>query len=110
MEPMSNNSNKKLVDRLKLLAKALCVTPTNKLDIEKSTEFNNWWLVGCKEGDTALPYTKGAKTMLEALENAEGWLAPRIDQIEEDLKTHSYDCEWWKDYHACNCGGFDRSM
>ena len=69
--------------RLKLLAKVLCVTPTSKVYLEKGWRTNVWWLRECVEGDTPLPATKGCKTIFEALENVEGWLAPEYDKISD---------------------------
>jgi|688.fasta_scaffold870778_2 hypothetical protein len=77
-------SNLGLNARLKLLAKVLCVTPTDKVFLERDWKTNVWWLRGCVEGDTALPQTKGSKTIFEALENVEGWLAPEYDEISDE--------------------------
>jgi hypothetical protein len=59
--------------RLINLAKALCMTPGSKpLKLERpSTAFTSWWLVGCIEGDQALPQTSKCTTANEALEIAE---------------------------------------
>lgn len=60
-------------DRLKTLAKKLCVTP---LDDGPTLEryMDRWWLTRCREGDTALPFTRNAKTPEEALKKVEDWL------------------------------------
>jgi len=59
------------------------MTPTYSLRLELSHVGGRrrWWLCGCKEGDQALPRTGDAKTASEALENAEGWLAPELDHL-----------------------------
>jgi hypothetical protein len=72
-----------LHNRIVALAKALCVTPTHKVSLVKDLFTNKWWLVGCVEGDTSLPQTKGCATIHEALENAEGWLAVELDKFDE---------------------------
>jgi|LauGreDrversion4_2_1035121.scaffolds.fasta_scaffold09254_6 hypothetical protein len=68
-------------DRIFKLAKALCLIPTEKTWIEKDEKTAIWWLIGCKEGDQALPGTRGCSTVKEALENAEGWFAPELDRL-----------------------------
>jgi hypothetical protein len=68
-------------DRILKLAKALQLTPTEKIWIEKDMETKLWWLVGCKEGDQPLSGTKGCATVNEALETAEGWYAPELDKL-----------------------------
>jgi hypothetical protein len=73
-----------LQDRIKRLARVLCVTPTDSVRLELSwvTGVRRWWLCGCVEGDTALPRSGGANTEKEALDAAEAWLAPKIDRKE----------------------------
>ncbi len=67
--------------RLRKLAEALCMTPppTIRLELRRVGGRRKWWLCGCLEGDQALPMTADAKTAEEALEAAEGWLAPELD-------------------------------
>jgi len=26
--------------------------------------------------------------------------------LEEEAHRHTENCDWWQDWHACNCGGF----
>lgn len=28
--------------------------------------------------------------------------------LEQEAELHTDDCGWWQDWHACNCGAFDR--
>ena len=42
-----------------------------------------WWLTGCIGGDQPLPQTQLAHTVYEALDAAEAWLAPELDNEEE---------------------------
>jgi len=28
--------------------------------------------------------------------------------LEQEAENHTDDCNWWQDWHACNCGAFDR--
>lgn len=66
--------------RLRALAKALCMTPGPRpLYLCQDGPLRSWWLVGCVEGDAALPRTRGERTAASALEAAEGWLAPKLD-------------------------------
>jgi len=68
-------------ERLQRVARALCLTPTDRLDIVLSRVGGRraWWVVGCVEGDQALPQTGAARTVDEALDAAEAWLAPELD-------------------------------
>ena len=67
-------------DRIVALATALQLTPTKNMTIRPERGGKRrWWLIGCEEGDQPLPATGGAKDVYEALEDAEGWLAPEID-------------------------------
>lgn len=62
-----------LEERLRKLAEDLCLTPTNKIRIEKG--LGKWWLVGCVEGDQPLPQVHfGQKNAYDALRRAEEWL------------------------------------
>jgi len=74
-------------ERLERLAQALCLTPTPTLRLEqadhKDGNGRRWWLVGCKEGDQALPRTRGVPTAPQALQAAEDWLAVEIDRMED---------------------------
>lgn len=78
-----------LQDRLNRLGKALCMTPGSRgFDIVQSniTGVKKWWLVHGVEGDVALPQTSGAKTVDEALDCAEAWLAPEIVGVDHDME------------------------
>jgi hypothetical protein len=63
-------------ERVKQLAVKLKMTPTDKTRIEYCAVGGErkWWLLGCVEGDQALPGTAGARTVAEAVEGAESWL------------------------------------
>jgi len=66
---------------IQLIAKALCLTATDKTDIRKGegkTTGRGWWLCGCKEGDQPLPQTADCHTVDEAIDAALGWLQPEI--------------------------------
>lgn len=68
-------------DRLRRLAAALKLTPTPRLDVVKAgLSHPRWVLVGCIEGDQPLPQTSGCRTLPEALDAAEAWLAPELDK------------------------------
>lgn len=68
-------------ERLKRLAWVLCVTPTTKLRLEQSRIVGGpWYLVGCVEGDVALPRTRGCHTARDALDAVEAWLAPELER------------------------------
>lgn len=74
-------------DRLIRLAKALALTPGSQgLRLEQAFigGVMRWWLVGCVEGDQALPRTARVSTAAAALDAAEAWLAPEIDGAEEE--------------------------
>lgn len=68
-------------ERVLRLASALKLTPTARTRVEYCSVGGKrrWWLLGCVEGDQALPQTASARTVPEALEMAEAWLAPEID-------------------------------
>jgi len=70
---------RELFVRLKTLARALCMVPTKKLDVKFDYSMRCWWLTGCVGGDCVLPQSRGAKTLDEALEFAEAWLAPEME-------------------------------
>lgn len=70
-------------NRIIKLAKALSLTPTENTWVDKDCRTQIWWLVNCKEGDQPLPGTRGCSNVKEALENAEGWLAPELDAMQE---------------------------
>jgi hypothetical protein len=68
-------------ERTVRLARALKMTPTERTRVEYCAVGGKraWWLLGCVEGDQALPQTHGAHTVVEALEQSEAWLAPEVD-------------------------------
>jgi hypothetical protein len=70
-------------DRLHRIAKALGLTPTDRIRAEKDLRSRVWWLRGCVEGDQPLPRTRNEPTIASALEAAEGWLAPKLDSEAE---------------------------
>lgn len=69
-------------ERCSKLARALKMTPLKTVWVQPSrvTGERRWWLVGCAEGDTPLPRTGGAHTIDEALDAAEAWLAPELEE------------------------------
>jgi len=71
-----------LKSRILKLAKVLKLTPTGKTRLEKDLSSQIWWILGCVEGEQPLPGTRGCATMIEALENVEGWLAPEFTAME----------------------------
>ena len=75
-----------LQERLQRLAKALGMEPIpGKTLTCKQGDNRKWWLCGCIGGDVVLPYTAGAMDLLDALDHAEGWLAPELnDHYEQD--------------------------
>ena len=77
---MMNSPN--LKSRILKLAKVLKLAPTGKIRLEKDLASQMWWILGCVEGDQPLPGTRGCATMIEALENVEGWLAPEFTAME----------------------------
>jgi hypothetical protein len=70
-------------NRILKLAKVLKLTPTGKTRLEKDLSSQIWWILGCVEGEQPLPGTRGCATMIEALENVEGWLAPEFDAMDK---------------------------
>ena len=28
--------------------------------------------------------------------------------LEEEAEIHTDECDWWHDWHQCNCGAFDK--
>lgn len=81
---------KTIYERTLILCKALCMTPTKNLRIEKDFKDGRWWLCGAVEGDSILPMTQGAHTIYEALDRTEGWLSPEIDKLEENVQNEKY--------------------
>jgi predicted transcriptional regulator len=71
-------------ERLKRLARGLCVTPLERADIESTGRADRlrWWLTGCVEGDVALP-VREARNKLQALDEVEKWLA----SVDRKLKS-----------------------
>jgi len=63
--------------RIKRLARILCVEPTPGMWLDRYD--GRWWLVGVISGDHPLPNTGGCRTLPEALDATEAWLAPMID-------------------------------
>jgi hypothetical protein len=57
-----------------LLANALCLTPLVFVRLEREAS-GRWWLLGCVEGDQALPGTQSCQSEQEALLLMEQWLA-----------------------------------
>lgn len=78
--------------KLRIIAKALKLTPTDKLHLEKGGRplSTCWWLVGCVEGDQPLPRTSQCHTTKEAIEAAMGWLAPEIDTVIESKSKNEH--------------------
>jgi hypothetical protein len=69
-------------ERINRLARILCMESTSKgfsLSRERLLPYR-WWLTGGKLGDSVLPNSAGTKTENEALDAAEAWFAPEIDQ------------------------------
>jgi len=60
-----------------------------------------WWLVGSAGGDQPLPNTGGCATLPEALDAAEAWLAPQIDQriraARQGARTQAATAARWRD-------------
>jgi len=68
-------------ERLYKLAIALGMEPPEEgygLSVEPGPD-RSWWLTGCAGGDCVLPMSRGARTVQDALEHAEGWLAPELE-------------------------------
>jgi len=71
-------------ERLHALAEALGMTHQDAyLSLSQDRE-KRWWLVGCGDGDCVLPRTRGEVTARDALEAAEGWLAPELGVVVEE--------------------------
>lgn len=70
--------------RIDRLARVLCVEPLPHLDVVLDARTRDWWLVGHRHGDTALPGTRGSRSLLGALDAAEAWFAPEIARLERD--------------------------
>jgi len=68
-------------ERVLRLASVLKLTPTARTRVEPCVVGGRrrWWLLGCIEGDQALPQTASAHTLPEALDMAEAWFASEID-------------------------------
>ena len=72
--PLSNAA------RIHALAIALKMEPTRRTNVELEIRPPyRWWLVGCVDGDQPLPCTAGARTIGDALDAAEAWLAPELE-------------------------------
>jgi len=54
---------------IRLIAKALCLTVTDKTDFVRDLKSNRWWLIGCKEGDQPLPQTGNCYATHDRLEH-----------------------------------------
>ena len=68
--------------RLADLSRALCGEPVRPMWLSGG-ERDGWWLSGQKDGDFALPDTKGCRTWLDALTAAERWVStPKARDIE----------------------------
>ena len=63
---------------IRLIAKALCLTVTDKTDFVRDLKSNRWWLIGCKEGDQPLPQTGNCYTINDAIDRVSAWLFPEI--------------------------------
>ena len=63
-------------ERVRELARRLKLTPTENTRIEYCAVGGRrcWWLRGCVEGDQALPGTGNARTISEAIDDANSWL------------------------------------
>ena len=74
-------------ERLHRLARALCMEPVRgkPLSCQRDSE-GRWWLCGTVGGDTVLPMTRRAIDVHDALDHAEGWLAPRLDDLDREAK------------------------
>ena len=67
--------------RINALAIALKMEPTERTDVEiEIRPPYRWWLVGCIGGDQPLPRTAGEPTIEGALDAAEAWLAPELEE------------------------------
>lgn len=60
------------------------MTPTDKTHAVVSGGV--WWIVGCEEDDRPLPRAGRYLSLREALERAEAWLAPELNEIERTSK------------------------
>jgi len=71
-------------ERIDRLGRVLCFTPGSAgFDLKQDIGGRRcWWLVGGVEGDQALPGTCGMNTLAEALDAAEAWFAPEVDEFE----------------------------
>jgi len=63
--------------QIRMIAKALCLTATDKTDLVREAGRDRWWIVGCVEGDQPLPQTGGRHTVDDAIDCALGWLASK---------------------------------
>lgn len=70
-------------ERIERLARALGMTPTERLDMVYSYRDQKWWLVGCVGGDQPLPRTHKVPRLDQALEAVSGWLAPELPGMDE---------------------------
>jgi len=66
-------------DRLARLARVLCMGPTPRPFDLRGSASEGWWLTGGLGGDVKLPRTRGCSSEADALDAAEGWLAPELD-------------------------------
>ena len=56
--------------------------PNTPLGFER---FDGCWVItGLRHGDCWIPQSRGAKTIHQAVEQAEAWLAPEIDKDSND--------------------------
>ena len=68
---------------MKIVAQALQLTPTDKIDVKRSPNGIGWMLCGCLEANKPLPQTSGCNTITEALKATMAWLAPEIDALDK---------------------------
>jgi len=76
-------SNARHESRIRRLAGVLCMDWLPGTRVEKYD--GKWWLVGAAGGDQPLPNTSGCRTLPEALDAAEAWLAPERALVRQQL-------------------------
>lgn len=77
--------------RVNNLAKMMQLTPGQMGASLFRASDDQWWLVGCKEGDQPLPQTKGMKSEGEALSYMETWVCmPKCRRCGQMLNPDQY--------------------
>jgi len=83
--PVSAMLTEECQTRLAALSRALCGEPVHTLWLSGSGR-EGWYLSGQRDGDFALPDTKGCHTWHEALDAAEKWAFADRENTEGNRK------------------------